>query len=438
MKTIFRNISLAIAAALMTFSSLAAQEYDDMYFTPKDRKAKKYAAPAESNQPQVENLETNFTEIDPNINYSQKNVNPDYVARYSAQNYEQNSNFNEEEYFVEDYNNSVDGYASNANFTVRDQWGNYTYFNNYNDVFWSDPFLYQGTVFDPMYRFRYASGWTYYDPWVAPPFYNRPGWRVSIGFGSGWGWGYNTWRTSWSWGVGLGWGGYGWGGYCDPWAWNAGYWGYGYPYNNVVVINNYENRNPNRNTLRGAGPSRYASNTSVRNATNRSRLVDNNNSTNGRTSGRIASYDNTSTRNRYSENVPSRSSYYRRSEVGTTNKGAVNNGRTSTYNNGYSRTTAPTTNYGRSYSAPGENARSRANGSYNSRSNSNYNYGNSRSTQRSSGWSMPSNSGRSGGISAPSRSSGGSISTGSPSRSSGGTRSSSGSSRSSSGSRRGN
>ncbi|HNP18125.1 MAG TPA: hypothetical protein PKL31_06805 [Fulvivirga sp.] len=396
MKTKFRTLLAFSAAALIAIGPIQAQEYDDMYFTPKDRAAKN--KDKVEKVAQVEDLQSNF---DPQESYSQKNVNPDYIAKYSANSYEDESGYAEDEYYIDDYN---DNYSQ----PIANNYYNSGYRSYYNP----------GMVYSPR--------WGWYDPFYGPSLYSSPGWSFSIGFGTGWG--YNRFgRLS----YGSSWGSYY--GYYDSWYPSSyyGYYGYYdpfyYPYrNNIVVINNYESRS-NRTYKRSVGPSRGDSRITDRNSSGtRSRVVSNNGDNSGRTTGRVSSTDSDNSRNRYSESVNSRSSYYRRSRVTNEVDNSATNSRSSYSRSsvtprsnssyGNSRSTRPS-----SYSTPPSN-RSRT---YNSNSGS-------RSRSYTSPSPAPSRSRSSGNVgSSPSRSSGSGnrVSTGSsPSRSSG-SRSSSGSSR---------
>ena len=157
----------------------------------------------------------------------------------------------------------------------------------------------------------------FYDPWCG-----RPGFNIGIGFGTGWGWnrwGWNRWRRpGWNVGIGFGWGG----GFYDPFFCPPGAFGFYDPFfnpwrNNVVVINNIENRG-SRAYVRGVGPTRGSAIASRTRTRNSARVARNGQTTStGRTSGRVA---NTS-RNRYSDGVNSRSSYYRRSRTDLVTQG---------------------------------------------------------------------------------------------------------------------
>lgn len=467
METHIKKFFAFIGAIVIALGSSYAQnkEYDDMYFTPNDRtKVKKVKVEDKVVQDanQVQQLNP-----DPQESYSSKTVNPEYLARYQAktqEDYNSDSEYAEEEYFDENYQNEgqvTSSFANNANYAVRDRYGNTSYYNDYNDVYWSDPAYFRGTAFDPFYRPYYGSAFGYRPM--------RSGWSVSVGFGNTWGW-----RNGWYSGVSVGYG-WGWGSgfydpfydpfygyaydpfYCPPYA-RYGYGGfYGNSYRNVVVINNYESRNT-RTINRGTGMSR-SGNVANNNRGGRGNTIDNSGSvTNGRSStvGRTgseptngrASVSPTNTRD-YSD---TQSRYYRRSREAVSTSSSeptqtrTYNSRSSSTSN-YSTESRSSSRSSSTYSRPSNNNGSRSNSTYNdSRSNS----GNSRSystpsRSNSSGYSSGSNSrsnnrssGYSSGSGSSSRSSGSSYSSGSSSRSSGSSsRSSSGSSRSSSSSRRG-
>ncbi|MCA6078054.1 hypothetical protein [Fulvivirga sedimenti] len=231
-----------ILAAFFAFAGIAqAQEYDDMYFTKKDRKALKEK---EMNiNPNLSNAQAEKTSeyVIKNENaYSEEHVNPEYLARY-GNNETGNAQYSDDEYYTEGGNAGDDYQVPVVN----------NYYVNTNPGFY-DPF-YSG-----------FGGWGYpYNSWYVPA-----RWRFSVAFGFGWGWG-GGWGPSWGFGPSWGWGpswnvgfGYGWG--SPYYGWGGGYWGnpyygggfWGYPgYGNVVIVNNYESRY-NRTFRNGAGPSR--------------------------------------------------------------------------------------------------------------------------------------------------------------------------------------
>jgi len=380
---------------LLTFLSAAVfgQEYDDMYFSSKDRKQVKYASEDKMVKQDLDQVQQ--ATQNPDENFSQRNVNPEYIAKYKAASREQydfDSEYADNDYYVEDYNTNPELGEVTSNFTnnaipVRDRFGNVTYVRNYEDIFWTDPFLYQGTMFDPLYS-----------PWVNR--WNR-GWNVSVGFGwNNWGW--NRWNRGWNVGVGFGWGnGWGWNRW-NNWGWNSwgwNNWGYcppGYGWGgNTVVINNYEARN-NRTFRRGPASSRRSSTVDGVSSRRRTSAI----AENGNQSGRSSANSRSSVRSRNYDDAQSR--YYRRSRNAVSSEGTVS-GRT--YN---SRSSSSTYRSG---------TRSRSGSEYStpSRSSSRSSGYNSRSSSRNSNFSRPSRSSRS--YSSPSRSSG-SRSYSSPSRSS--------------------
>ncbi|NJN28362.1 MAG: hypothetical protein HC819_21515 [Cyclobacteriaceae bacterium] len=104
---------ILLMGLVLGFNVSHAQEYDDMYFQKSDRKTVK-----------VENLSAankslngaKYKEIaESTESYSSKNINPEYIARYqnndSGEASEDNTSYNSQDYFVEDYN---DEYISNS------------------------------------------------------------------------------------------------------------------------------------------------------------------------------------------------------------------------------------------------------------------------------------------------------------------------------------
>lgn len=386
MKTSVKYLT-AIILIIISPGLSVAQEYDDLYFTPKDRKVKKQADLKTPDNFVLENVETNFTETSPEVSYSQKNINPEYVARYTAEQYESESDFDRATYYDEDFANGDNQPPVVNNYNY--YYGNQS-FNPYNDPFFNN-------------RFAFGNRWApydpFYDPWLA-----RPGWSVNVGYG--WGWNAPRWRRGWRVGVSYGWGG----GWYDPW-YCPGRYAYGYnPWrNNVVVINNYESRS-RRAYSRGIGPSRSTSGVrNSRSVPSRSRSAANVSDSRSRSTGRVAT-------------------------------GSRSSGRTATGRTDYSRSRSTSENSRSSVTSP---SRLSVGDDNNSRSGSRSDY--SRSSDRSRSTVTPNHTPRSSGsrqrsgnYSPGSRSGSGSYSN-SRSRSSSGSRSGSSGSRSgSSRSRRGN
>ena len=458
-----------LLAGFFAFAGIAqAQEYDDMYFNKKDRKAKvENQMSINKNLPSAQTEETTEYVMKNENTFSEEHVNPEYLARY-GNNGSANGQYAEDEYYTEGGNAGDDYQVPVVN--------NY-YYNmgaGYNGVGFYDPF------FNP-----WMTGWN--NPWV------RSSWNFSVNFGFGWGnfggwnpwrfgpsWGWNSWYGP-SWGMGWGWNswygpswnvgwGYGWG---NAWAWNGG-WGWGSPYwgypGNVIIINDYESRY-NRTFRRGSGPSRSSVAQRRDGTSNTDRFTDQTGTTYGRAGNASRVASSTATR-RYIDpnNSVSRSNrvtqgdYYRRSQMGSR---TVSNGVTSSRSTAYNTSRSGAASRSSAYSSPGSNysTRTRGSSSYGGQRNMDYRSGSSSRSSfntpasrnsyrtnssgrgytpsRSSGSYNRSSSGSTGrsmgsfSTGGSSRgSSGGSISTGGGSRSSG----SSGGSRSSgsSGSRRGN
>ena len=196
---------LLLGVMMLSYSTALAQEYDDMYFTKKDRKKtsfdlKSSSADAQETLQQYENEEFQ-------AEYNAKEVNPDFLARYSSTKLGNNENINygvTQEYYPEEGTEQPvvvnNYYGSNFNSPwVGNQWApnaymgwnNWTGFNRgfgngfvgaraafYNP--WNDPFFY-----DPWFANSY-----YYDPWLNPwGFRNR--WAFNNRWIDPWGpWGY--------------------------------------------------------------------------------------------------------------------------------------------------------------------------------------------------------------------------------------------------------
>lgn len=238
---LFLALSVGIFSCTSSkYASTGNSEYDDMYFNQGDR----YPVMTDGTTTTVVRTESNGGV---GTGYNSKTMNPDYGLPYEA---EAESEYSDDEYYVEDYDDryldkAIEDYQRN-NSTASRYYGP-RYYRNFDDVFWSDPYYYQGTIFDPLYRSYYD----FYSPFAYRPYYRPysyyynpwgPNIAVSIGFGFGYGsyWGgYNPFYYG---------GGFGYGyGYYSPYnryygsAWcPPSYYG---GYNNTVVINNIESAN---------------------------------------------------------------------------------------------------------------------------------------------------------------------------------------------------
>jgi hypothetical protein len=78
----------AIALSLGLFVNVSAQEYDDMYFTKKDRKSKftneTYNETSSFASAEVEPVKITKQEDLAMNSYSAKTINPDYIAKYKV------------------------------------------------------------------------------------------------------------------------------------------------------------------------------------------------------------------------------------------------------------------------------------------------------------------------------------------------------------------
>lgn len=337
------GILLAVFSMLTVGAFAQGIEYDDMYFTAKDRaklnaqREVAYNDTRMSRSKQREPLNEEYS-INPTDSYSARNVNPEYTSRAQTR----EAQAAEGDYFVSDYQ-----YRSSQFRTFNNQYNNW-YGNDWYRMNYWGPAI--NTWNSPYYG---------YNPWY-DPYMGYSGWSTSLSFrmGHSWnyGWGgyYNPWGYSYGWdpfysgfGYGMGYGmGYG---YWNPYR-------YGY-YPGVIIINNPEYAG--RRTVEGRRPVRSQGAVS-RTADTRPRtdIFDrNSNSSNTRssTTSRQAEYYN---RSRSSSN----STFYDRQ---TTQQNRSRTWDNSSYDrsNSSGRTYTPSTQPSRSYSTPSTSSPSRSMGS---------------------------------------------------------------------------
>ena len=160
-KFLSRAALLGLTMLLAIPFSAFAQEYDDLYFTSKDRKEKKVkTAKVEESAASLEVLRSYQNNAYDNTDYSSRNINPEYLSKY-------NNGVNDvvledetEEYFPEDYNSNQ--------FSDRER-----YYDN-----------------TPVVNNYYGSGFPgfcAYNPYGG--FYGRPRWNFGLGYTSGFYWG---------------------------------------------------------------------------------------------------------------------------------------------------------------------------------------------------------------------------------------------------------
>lgn len=424
----------------------SAGEIDNLYFMASDaRIATEFAV--KNNNPE------NFEEIDQirsfdneQDNFSAKNVNPEYIAKYQRS----SEPVEEGNVYFDDAGDQSDVPQGNADVNAYDNFRGSNGGGSVNNNFFMNPMM--GMGMNPMMGMGMypMGGLGMYDPFWGSGFGMRPGFNMSLGMGFGWGSPFM--------GSGFGWGspfmrsGFGWGspfmrpgfGY-DPffgsgfgmmggglYGYGGGMWGRGL-YNPVIVLPGGEiNR---RQLVQSARPSRGSS---LANSTPRSRNVaqpassraaarrDAMSSSSSRTARNRASSANSFDR--------SQNDYYNSASAAPArrniNSPAMNRSGSTTNRNSYAapsrsgsavNRTAPPRNISNSrrsgdtnnrstYSSPSRTRNSSPSYNRNSRSTAPRSYQRSTSTPSRSSYSAPSRSSSS--YSAPSRSSGGGASRG--------------------------
>ncbi len=460
------GISSMIIALMVVGSSVYAQEYDDLYFTPKDRKEIKYDGETVTKSDESSSTYESFTNNTYSDKYSSHNVNPDYIARYqsgsSIKSYNSDDNDNANysqpsestvEYYDED-NQYANDNTSGQTIINNNYYGNT---NSFNDPYWGNNW----NSWNNWNRWNRWNRWSRWNAWNDPfwgfntgiyydPFFGwGNSWSVSFGFGNRWGWG-NPWNRYYMYDPFYS--PFYAGGFYDPWFGGFGspYRGWGWRnsyyngyyngfYNGYHNGLSYNDRNT-RNVVVGARSSTrggFVSNSPRTNSTTRSSIDG--------LSRRSDSRDFSGTQNEYFSRSRTSAtsgrtvSSARTSTSGRSNSAATYDARSSRSSSAdYSRSNTNSRS-GRTYSTPSStNTRSSGttrrynSSSYDSRSSSSSSgrsYSPNYSNSRSSSSSYRSNSyGSSSG-----RSSGSSYSSGSSSRSSGSSYSPSRSSGSSSG-----
>lgn len=230
---------LLIAAPNLSFGQ---DEYDDLYFTPKDRKEVKYEADYNFNvksvsdydkQTVAKNTETGDV-INPTYSpsvygdleedYSSKNVNPEYIARYKSNPKEASSEeiiAEGDSYYEEDYLRT----DISEKGTMKSSTNAYSYPSTFYGA--CDPrmrsSMYGSSFYDPFMGGGFSPGWNI---GLGYSFGYMPGFNMSIGYGSG----YNPWYSPFY----SGYGGMSrfYNPYYSPWAdpmYNSMMYGYGGP-----------------------------------------------------------------------------------------------------------------------------------------------------------------------------------------------------------------
>ncbi len=443
--------ALLCTSVLVSCSSnkMAANSFDDnLYFMSADVKKATENAVANNQPATFQNLASST--VVPQENFSSKNVNPDYLARYGQLN---TSSDQDVVYFEENQGSptnstpNIDVYNSFSVSNFNSGWGNSAFNFGFSPfgmgMMGMNPF---GMGMIGMSPF----GMGMFDPFWGPGLGWRPG--FNLGFNMGMGWGrpmfspFNPYM--------------GWGGFYDPF-WGGNAWGspWGRPIiaNGPIIIlpgSEYGNRRvvygarPSRGSSMSNGSGGVAQTGGIPN-TARAQARENVANANGASPRRLVSTE--SPRSATRDFSTSQNDYYStgRSRVESTtrnvnsaasDRGTMSTGRNATqsarpsvapsstgrgYNSAPSRSTY-STGTDRATSSPsynratGTNSGTRSTSSYGRSESNGYNSGSapSRSSSNSSSYSAPSRSSSGASYSAPSRSSSGS----SGSASSGGSR----------------
>ncbi|WP_439489877.1 hypothetical protein [Algoriphagus sp.] len=200
----------AIVLASCSTNKLATTGVDDnLYFMASDARVATEYAVQNNNPQQFQSLSSSTTEAVPQESFSSRNVNPDYLARYQA---EEPTSQDEIVYFDEGGNEE-----STADINAYD---NYRVGNNGNNSNFNNSMAFNMGM-------MYGMGAWGMNPWMSPwgmgGFYSpwgygfRPGFSMNIGFGFG-----SPWMMRPGMGYGMGYGIY------DPF-WGPGYGFGGYP-----------------------------------------------------------------------------------------------------------------------------------------------------------------------------------------------------------------
>lgn len=416
---------------------MAMNTFDDnLYFMSADVKKATENAVANNQAATFQNLASST--VVPQENFSSKNVNPDYLARYG----QVNTSSNQDVVYFEENQSSTAGGTPNIDI--------YNHFSvsNYNSGWGNTAFNYGFRPFGMGMMGISPIGIGIYDPFWGP------GWISGFNMGLNFGWGrplYNPFTTY----LGYGgffdpfWGSNAWG---SPWSWNRPI----YTTGPIIILPG--NENFDRRVVYGARPSRGASmsnggggviQTSGTPNTARAQARENVAKANGASprrlvlteSPRSATRDFSTSQNDYYSSGRSRvestprnaNSAISAKSMTSPSRSAIQSARTAVspsntgrgYNSYSSRSsfntdrTSGSPSYNRSSSGY-NNSGTRSTSSFGRSESSGYNYRNtpSRSSSNSSSFSTPSRSSSGASYSAPSRSSSGSSS----SSSSGGSR----------------
>ena len=211
------NISLAIIGLMIVSAnySFSQDEYDDMYFRPDDRKEVKLSDVNLKGNNTTEGIEnktiaknTTSDVINPSYspgdygnleeNYSVKNVNPEYIARYKSnpKDAESSEELAEGDSYYDEYydrtlmpGEGVESKGSKYNYPS-------SYYGGYNAMMRNS--MYRNPWYDPFYSGGFGPSWSL---GLGYSFGYMPGLSMSFGYGNGWG--YNPYGFYDPWGYGY-------------------------------------------------------------------------------------------------------------------------------------------------------------------------------------------------------------------------------------------
>lgn len=224
---------IALTSCSTSFNAMKGGETDDLYFMASDARVATEFAVRNNNPENFRSLNTVTQESFEQENFSARNVNPEFIARYS----EQSSGQGDETVYFDDA--QIQENAPNVNVY------NNFYGTGANGMGWNQPRMNLNLGLG----FGFGGG-MWGNPWMMPgfgwggmgmmgmgmwdPFWD-PFWP-GMGFGPGFGWGMRPgfgfgWNSMWGMNAGFGWGGmwgnpwmrpgFGWGGFGPGWGWGA-------------------------------------------------------------------------------------------------------------------------------------------------------------------------------------------------------------------------
>ncbi len=198
-KMMFMSILIVISAGQV----VKAQEYDDLYFNNSDRQTVKIdKSVLKSNQNAVVS-NADYKEISATTeNFSAKNVNPEYIAKYKGSEKDgsaavenlENGTYSSDDYFVEDYESQ----KKNHETTAEDYLNSKKYDRNYSSYAGTNAGFRPNMSFNTYMGFGSPFG---YSPYGYSPYGFGMGYGPAYGMSVGMSWGtgfYNPWNSFYS------------------------------------------------------------------------------------------------------------------------------------------------------------------------------------------------------------------------------------------------